>query len=776
MGVVYRARDERLQRDVALKVLPPETAADEGVRQRARAEAVVLSRLNHPGVATVYDFDTQDGVSFLVLEYLPGESLDAVVSRGALPEPEVVSIGIQVTDALAAAHARGVVHRDLKPANLRRLPDNRIKVLDFGLARLLRSTQTLALTLPAAGRHAAGTVAYMAPEVIAGQQADERSDLYALGVVLFELGIGRTPFAGDSVVALMYAVLNQSPPAPRTLRPELSAGFEAIVLRAMDRDPLRRHATAAELGAELRVLAAGGPAGGTPAPLPVRSLVVLPLENLSGDPSQEFFSDGMTDALISGLAKVAGLRVISRTSAMRYKGARKPLPEIAAELRVDAVIEGSVVRSGERVRINAQLIHAGTDALLWGESYEREIRDVLALQSEVAHAVANEVRAAVSATGAKAAAGGPAQAGSAREAAERNPASGAGSPVGSAGGPASGTGSRASGAASPTTARSARRVEPAAFDAYLRGLQDWHRRTADSLHRAIESFREAIRLDPGWAPAHAGLAESWAVIGFYGYEPPREAFPQARCAAERALQLDDSLGEAYSVLGYVLHYHDWQPREAEQAYRRGVELSPGSAVAHLWFTNLLASAGRFEEGRVHGREALALDPLAPIMHIVPGWVSYFARDFDRALVEMGRARELDPTFWSAQLWFGWAALATGHNADALAAFEEAVRCSERTPEPLGALACAAARVGDERRARALLGDLRQVAARRFVAGFFPALVHAELGEHDAAFECLELAVTQRSHWLMWIRVDPRLDSLRADPRFEQLRRTLGLAG
>src|SRR5436190_15674791 len=397
MGVVYRARDERLQRDVALKLLPPETVSDESARRRARSEAVLLSQLNHPNVATIYDFDSDGETSFLVLEFLPGEGLDQRLTRGPLEEAEALRIGIAVADGLAAAHARGVVHRDLKPANLRALPDGRIKVLDFGLARLAGGggDHSIAVTQSVAGEVIAGTMAYMPPEVIAGQIGDERSDLYALGVVLYEMVAGRRPFEATSPVALMYAVLNQPPAVLRSLRPDVSAAYESLVLRAIDRDPARRPASAAAMRDELASVAAGRTEAPIEAPVTVRSLVVLPLENLSGDPAQEFFSDGMTDALISGLAQIRGLRVISRTSAMRYKGARKPLAEIAAELRIDAAIEGSIVRSRDRVRINAQLVHAATDTTVWAQSYERDVSDVLALQAEVAQAVAQEIRAAV---------------------------------------------------------------------------------------------------------------------------------------------------------------------------------------------------------------------------------------------------------------------------------------------------------------------------------------------------------------------------------------------
>jgi serine/threonine-protein kinase len=736
MGVVYRARDERLQRDVALKLLPPETVSDESARRRARSEAVLLSQLNHPNVATIYDFDSDGETSFLVLEFLPGEGLDQRLTRGPLEEAEALRIGIAVADGLAAAHARGVVHRDLKPANLRVLPDGRIKVLDFGLARLAGGggDHSIAVTQSVAGEVIAGTMAYMPPEVIAGQIGDERSDLYALGVVLYEMVAGRRPFEATSPVALMYAVLNQPPAVLRSLRPDVSAAYESLVLRAIDRDPARRPASAAAMRDELASVAAGRTEAPTEAPVTVRSLVVLPLENLSGDPAQEFFSDGMTDALISGLAQIRGLRVISRTSAMRYKGARKPLAEIAAELRIDAAIEGSIVRSRDRVRINAQLVHAATDTTVWAQSYERDVSDVLALQAEVAQAVAQEIRAAV-------------QPGTAP------------SPqlvmTGAAG--------------------SVRRLKPETLDLYLRGVQSWHGRTEDGLRRSAECFEQVVRIEPDWSPAHAGLAQALGLSAFYGYLPPREAFPRARAAAERALALDDTLGDAHTVMAYILHYHDWKRAEAERFYRRGLELSPGSAVARMWYTNLLAASGRFEEARALSREALALDPLAPIIQILPGWLSFFARDFERAAVEVERGRELNPGFWWSQVWTAWIQLALGNPHGALAVMEQVIGSLETPPEEvIAALATTAAAAGDPSRARALLDDLDRVGQRRYISGYFHAVAYGVLGDMDEAFKRLRQAIAGRSHHLMWIDVDTRIDPLRTDQRFEDVRREVGL--
>jgi non-specific serine/threonine protein kinase len=437
MGVVYWARDERLDRDVALKVLPSGTLADEAARKRFRKEALALSQLNHPNIATVYDFDTDQGMDFLVMEYIPGVTLDEKVAAGPLVEQEISRLGTQLAQGLAAAHEVGVVHRDLKPGNVRVTPDGRVKILDFGLAELLRpgdedKEARVTATLSQA-QGVMGTLPYMSPEQLQEKNVDSRSDIYAAGAVLYELATGQRPFVETRGVRLIDAILHQAPPAPTTLNPHVSFQLERIILKALDKDPKRRYPSARELSLDLERLGALPPVPAVLTPRPVRSwftllvlalaatalitalvavnvnglrdwfrgnpnaasirsLAVLPLENLSGDKEQEYFVDGMTDELITDLARISSLRVISRTSVMQYKGTNKPLPQIARELNVGAVVEGTVMRSGNRVRITAQLVQAPTDKHLWAETYERDLRNVLALQGDVARDITSKVQ------------------------------------------------------------------------------------------------------------------------------------------------------------------------------------------------------------------------------------------------------------------------------------------------------------------------------------------------------------------------------------------------
>ncbi|MGA2344705.1 MAG: serine/threonine-protein kinase, partial [Candidatus Sulfotelmatobacter sp.] len=406
MGVVFRAEDPRLEREVALKVLKQDALYDEDSKRRFRLEARALSRLLHPNIATLFDFDSDRGVDFLVLEFVPGESLARTLANGPLPETRARAIALDVTEGLQSAHEKGIVHRDLKPGNIVITPRGRAKVLDFGLARVMPGAASLTQSAPISGGSAlVGTVPYMSPEQVRDDPVDARSDLYALGAVLFEMTTGRRPFSGDDVLSLLYQIAHEAAPLLRVVRPGLSVELEAVVARCLEKAPLRRFSDAGALlralrgessddGRGLPTLTASS-AGGAPESglgRGIRSLVVLPFENRSGDPAQEFFADGMTDALITDLAQIEALRVISRTSAMRFKGTHPPLSQIARELRVDGVVEGSALQVGDRVRITVQLVEVATDRNLWAKSYERGLTDILALQSEVAHAIADEIR------------------------------------------------------------------------------------------------------------------------------------------------------------------------------------------------------------------------------------------------------------------------------------------------------------------------------------------------------------------------------------------------
>lgn len=778
MGVVYRARDERLDRDVALKVLPAGTVGDEAARKRFRKEALTLSQLNHPNIATVHDFDTQDGVDFLVMEHVAGVSLAQKLAAGPLPEKEIAALGTQVAEALEEAHAHGIIHRDLKPGNIMVTPKGRAKVLDFGLAKLIRSTGVSPVDLggPGPDRHGQdalatagtaddlltipgavmGTAAYMPPEQLRGETIDARTDIYALGAVLYELATGRRPFREDTAPRLTDAILHQAPVSPRALNSRVSPEFERIILKCLDKEPENRYQSAKELGVDLRRLALPRTASSrtSPTKIPrlrlgltiataigvaipllwlamqrsrqrasiqtgeprIESLAVLPLENLSRDSEQDYFADGMTDELITNMAKIGSLRVISRTSVIQYKGVKKPLPEIAKELNVDGVIEGTVLRSGNRVRITAQLIRAVTEKHLWAESYEGDLSDILGLQGRVAQAIASEIRIKLTAQ-------------------------------------------------EHARLASARPVDPAAYEDYLKGRFFWNERTEEGFNKGIEYFRKAIERDPNYALAYAGLAASYDTLGYYAVRPPREVYPQAKLAAQKAMAIDDTIAEAHAPLAHVIMLYDWDSATAEKEFKRAIELNPNYADARHWYSHLLLDQGRLEESLVQSMKALELDPLSKVMNVHLAEHYTAAHQYDRALEQLRKTLELDPTFAYAHRILGFVYEEKRMYPEAIAEFQKA--------SDLADVAYIQAFSGNRTEALKILGQLIEQSKHRYVPAPAIAAIYVALGEKDRAFEWLEKALTERSAGV-GIEHNPRFDPLRSDRRFQDLLRRVGL--
>jgi eukaryotic-like serine/threonine-protein kinase len=767
MGEVYRARDQHLARDVAIKVLPPGTLTDESARKHFHKEALILSQLNHPNVATIHDFDTQQGVDFLVMEYIPGITLSEKVAAGALPEKEVLRLGVQLAEGLAAAHERRVVHRDLKPGNLRVTSDGRLKILDFGLAKLWHPSTASGATASLSETQAmAGTLPYMAPEQLLGESIDARTDIHAAGSVLYEMATGQRPFAKLEHAQLIAAILRQAPAPPGQLNPQVSPELERIVGKCLEKEPENRYQSAKELEIDLQRLQKGvlstvqplatrarwrlaksvGLGLGIAAALIVlliafnvgtlrqrllggsgarriESLAVLPVKNFSGDPAQEFFADGMTDALIASLAQIKAVKVISRTSVMHYKGTDETLPQIARELGVDGIIEASVTRSGSRVRITAQLIEARQDRHLWASNFEREMTDVLALQSELVQAIAGEIRVQVT-----------------PQESER--------------------------------LKTARRVDPEVYDTTLRGRATLEYATGEKqIRQAIELFQKAVDLDPSYAPAWAGLGEAWWLLAATGFEfvPPGNVRGKAIAAAEKALELDGNLPEAHEARAAIAVDGDWNLELAQQHFEKALELRPGYAAAHNGYGQILeVPLARFDEARRHLDRARELDPLSPWNDVnLVAWWLYQGRP-DKALEEGGQASLRHPSLWIIPVQMGIAHLLRGQPDQAVSQFEVALKLlqGERPSALIAPLGLAYGLAGRRASALRILAELEQASRKHYVSPYHVAVVYSGLGRMDEAFRLLDQALEHRTPSLVFCAPnDATYVALRRDPRW-----------
>jgi len=775
MGEVYVAHDPRLDRRVAIKLLPAQTAADPRSRERLRREAMAVAALDHPYICKIFEISEHRDALFLVMEYIAGETLDRRLQNGRLPLSDALHIAGEIAEALQEAHAGRFLHRDLKPANIMLSQQGHVKVMDFGLAKRVedlpppdQATREMATAQLTAHGTIIGTPDYMSPEQVKGVALDSRSDLFSLGVILAEMAGGRHPFRQPSMGETLAAVLREPP----DLCGDIPSGLTALIQRLLAKNPGDRCASAAEVRADLAALAgareevahqkarAGGgidwwrrPAGGLAllsigmaalvlagvgflrpgsrlppvavAPGLIRSIAVLPLDNYSGDSNQDYFAEGMTDELTADLATISQLRVISRGSVMQFKGKdRPPTPDIARKLDVDAVVEGSVSRSGDKVRITAQLIDARADKHLWAQSFERSSRDVLALQAELASAIAREVNVRL-------------------------------------------TPSEQSRLTAP------RSVNPEAHDAYLKGRYFFNRPSDDNLQKAIAQFEDAVRLSPTFAPAFSGLSDAYLWAGYNeGFLTATEAKPRARAAAEKAVELDDRSAEAHTSLGVFKLFYEYDLPGCEREFRRAFTLNPNYAFAHDQFGMALAFQGRFDEAIAEGARAIELDPLSPQI-LIDATVAFLFQRNSAAVKRLARrAAELDPAFFFPVMIDGWADLEEGKFRDAIPALKKA-KAMESPPFVTAYLAFAYGAAGDRATAAAELAALRKMSKDGTVLPFNLALVYLGLGDRTRALENLERALAADSQMMAWIGRDAIFDSIRSEPRFVALLKKMG---
>jgi eukaryotic-like serine/threonine-protein kinase len=748
MGVVYAAWDLRLDRRVAIKIL---TETNDDARYRLMQEARAAAGLSHPHITAIHAVEDAEGVSFIVMEYIEGEPLSARLRRRALDGASLLRYGLQIASAVEHAHGLRVIHCDLKAHNVMVTPDGRAKVLDFGLARRLPPEEIDALTRTGTSMVATtgGTLPYMAPEVLSGSPCDARSDVWSLGVLLYEMASGRLPFDGPTWFALSDAILHQ--PSP-TVPDEVPDAVRHAIAACLVKDPDARSQRAGEIRAMLESTGiAGGPVARTfpgrrrlgfvaammtlaiaagagvylkrgwslvPAAT-ISSLAVLPLEDLSGNKDEEFFTDGMTDALITELAQIHPLRVISRTSSMQYRAPKQPLPEIGRALNVDAIVQGSVRRSGQRVAISVQLIRAATDAHIWAHTYEEDLRDVLSLHRSVAHAIAEQVRIEIA------------------------PASSVALPQ-------------------------AGRVDPKAYESYVRGRFFWNRRTGDSLRSAMQYFNRALAQDASYAPAYSGLADTHFYLGYaFGRVPPRQAMPVARQAANTALTLDANLAEAHTSSGLISMMYEWDRPAAEKSFQMALRINPSYATTYHAYAALLATwRGREQEAIPVIRRGLEVDPLSMPVNFMAGVVLSLAGRSDEATAQFRRTLEMDPDYTLAHTGLGEQFEASGNGAEAFAELQRVKELEGTSPEIL--------KLYREAYQRSGMRGWRELQLQRSVESFDGwhydaweiAARAARLGHTDAAFAWLDRAIEARSGMILWLPTTPEFERLRSDPRYE----------
>jgi serine/threonine protein kinase/tetratricopeptide (TPR) repeat protein len=771
MGVVFKAQDSRLERAVALKFLPEKLAQQPQALERFRREARAASALNHPGICTIYDIGEQDGRAFIAMEFIDGEALRSHIHGKALPVEELLELGIQIAEALDAAHSEGIIHRDIKPANIFVTKRGRAKVLDFGLAKLVPKGVAIAdedsagesSTSTSIAGIISGTPSYMSPEQVRGDALDARTDIFSLGLVLYEMATGRQAFGGGTGGAIIEAVLTRPPVSVRSINPEIPPALEAIINRTLHKDRDQRYLHAADLVADLQRLkreidsglpdreaVTGSPLGSTADPpsspgqpisrsstlqtgsfraprvaKTIGSLAVLPFENVSRDPENDYLSDGITASLINNLATVPKLRVIAQSTVFRYKGREIDPQVVGRELNVRAVLTGRMMQSGGSLRIGTELVDVATGSLLWGAQFDRKPGDIFVIQDEISSEISGKLRLRL------------------------------------------------------THAEKKRLVKRHTEDAeayrlYLQGRHHWERWTEEGFYKAIGYFHQAIQHDPSYALAQDGVADCYVLLGWNSYLPPKDAFPKAKAAAMAALEIAPDLGEARTDLAAVLWLHDWRWAEAQREFQRSLELNPCYPTANHYYAECLMTMGRNADALTRMKTSLELDPLSLIINVAIGWAYYHARQYDEAVRQLLRTVELDPHYPMTYWILGLIYRETARYDLAISAGEKGVNLSGGSPLMRAALAQTFATAGAPEKAIQIVDELNELAKERYVAPHFFAGIYVGLGEHDRAIEYLEKSCAEHCHWLIYLHIDPSMDDLRSDPRFRDLLRRVGL--
>ena len=723
MGEVYSAEDTELDRKVALKFLPPHLCPDEECRARFKREARAAAKLNHPNIVTIHEVSEYQGRPLFAMEHIDGQTLRDVLKESELSIDKVIDLATQICEALREAHRANIVHRDIKPSNILIDRNDRPKLVDFGLAAvqdvdpLTKSGSTL------------GTVGYMSPEQVRGEKTDARSDLFSLGVVLYEALTGRAPFKGDTETATMNAVLNTIPEPLARYKSNLPDELQRIVLKLLEKDQQLRYQSSAGVISDLRKLnkdLESGIVSGQPATKPSRpSIATLPFRDMSPQKDQEYFCEGLAEELINALTRIEGLQVASRTSSFQFKEEKLDVREIGRKLNVKTVLEGSVRKAGNRLRITAQLVNVADGYHLWSERFDRDMEDIFAIQDEISLAIIDKLKIKLLGKEKK-----------------------------------------------MLVKRHTENQE--AYNLYLKGRYFWNRRHEIGFKKSIDYFQQAIEKDPLYAPAYVGIADTFNTLGYFGYLPPEEAFPKAKAAAEKALEIDAAFGDAYASLGLTSTLYDWDWSAAESAFQKALKLNPNYASAHEYYAGFLTAMGRFNEAIAEVRRAQELDPLSLIINVYVGFFLYFARRYDESIAQCLKTLEMDPGFPLALVYLSLAYVEKTMHQEVIEILPRAELAAGETVYTLGIIGYCYGVVGQNKKALELLDRLNELSKKRHVSSFLQSMIYIGLDRSDEAFELLEMAYKKHDPVLVFLKSSPISDRLRSDPRFEALLKKIGL--
>jgi len=749
MGMVYKAKDIQLGRFVAVKVLLP-TGDNSGRRARFLQEARAASSLNHPNIITIHDILTVDTGDCIVMEFVRGQTLADLIEASRIPVVDSLKYAMQIADALNGAHGIGIVHRDLKPANVMVTPEGLAKVLDFGLAKLAGSESPVDLgesdtTVSISGGLGVapkttegaiiGTLSYMSPEQAQGGKVDHRSDIFSFGSVFYEMLTQQKAFHGRTGLETLTTILRDEPrPFPKDL--DVPGEVRDVVMRCLRKDPDQRYQSMGDVQAALEqfyfasrsgIMQAQSGIWKRPAARAIPTIAVLPFLNLSSDKENEYFSDGLAEEIINALTRLPSLRVTARTSAFTFKGAQADVRSIGKTLNVASVLEGSVRKAGNRVRISVQLIGVDEGNNMWSERFDREMTDVFEIQDEISHAIVENLKV--------------------RLAGEST--------------------DNAAAAAAPIVKRYTDNLE--AYDLYLRGRYELYKMTREGLDASKWLFEEAIRLDPKYAAAHDGLAYCWYSEGFLGFVAPKEAMPKAKAAVRRAIELDDSLAEAHGTLGVILALYDWDWTGAEREMMRSIELnnaSPGARDVYAFY--YLRPVGRIAEAITEVQNALALDPLSILFRVHLGFLYYVERSYDHSIAQFRKVVDMNPGYYLAHAMMAFAYIQRGQFDDARACYTRAREAdvSSKFVDSIEAMALAAS--GQNAQARVMLAAISQRSSQEYISPVSIAYVHTALGDFDAAFAHLDRAVQDRDPNILGLKSNPIFDPIRGDARYHAL--------